>query len=165
VTWDNLAEAVARQSAEMDRLARDRVAGVPAPATIAFFVRLQRGMMGWKKETLAGFARVSLSTIERIERGEGVSAESLDRVAEALRQPPGAFTAPRIPFNREEAWRRLEESVAPFDETVAVPVKALRGHRQVAEMARAHLFIVDGGRLGDAYDGDLDTLRDWLDLT
>lgn len=70
MTHENLAEAVARQGAEMDRLARDGIVGLPVPATIAFFVRLQRGMMGWKKETLAGFARVSLSTIERIERGE-----------------------------------------------------------------------------------------------
>lgn len=165
MTQESLAEAVARQGAEMNRLARDGIAGVPAPATIAFFVRLQRGMMGWKKETLAGFARVSLSTIERIERGQAVSAESLDRVAEALRQPPGAFTAPRIPSTSEEAWRRLEESAALFAETVAMAVRPLRGHRQIAELARAHLVIVDGGRLGDVYDDDLDTLREWLDLT
>ncbi len=165
MTWDSLAEAAARQGTEMDRLARDGVASVPAPATIAFFVRLQRGVMGWKKETLAGFACVSLSTIERIERGDTVSAESLDRVAHALRQPPGAFTAPRIPSTSEEAWRRLEESAAPFAEAVAVPVKPLRGHRQIADLAQAHLFIVDGGRLDDAYDGDVDTLREWLDLT
>ena len=106
---------------------------------------------GWKKRTLAGFARVSLSTIERIERGEAVSPESLDRVAEALRQPPGAFTAPRIPSTSEEAWRRLEESAAPFAETIAVAVKPLRGHRQIAELARAHLVMVDGSRLWATY--------------
>ena len=149
----------------MDRLARDGIAGLPAPATIAFFVRLQRGMMGWKKRALAGFARVSLSTIERIERGEAVSPESLDRVAEALRQTPGAFTAPRIPSTSEEAWRRLEESAAPFANTVVGPGKPLRGHRQIAELARAHLFIVDGGRLGDVYASELATLREWQDLT
>jgi transcriptional regulator with XRE-family HTH domain len=165
MTHENLAEAAARQGAEMDRLARDGIAGLPALATIAFFVRLQRGMMGWKKRTLAGFARVSLSTIERIERGEAVSPESLDRVAEALRQPPGAFTAPRIPSTSEEAWRRLEESTAPFAETVAVAVKPLRGHRQIAVLARAHLVIVDGSRLGDVYASELATLREWLDLT
>lgn len=162
---ESLAEAVARQSAEMDRLARDGIAALPAPATVAFFVRLQRGMMGWKKETLAGFARVSLSTIERIERGEAVSSGSLDRVAEALRQPTGAFTAPRIPSTSEEAWRRLEESAAPFAETVAVAVRPLRGHRQIAELACAHLIIVDGSRLSDVHDSELATLREWLDLT
>ena len=165
MTQESMADAMARQGAEMDRLAREGIASVPAPGTIAFLVRLQRGIMGWKKETLAGFARVSLSTIERIERGEAVSAESLDRVAEALRQPPGAFTAPRVPSTSEEAWRRLEESAAPFAATVAVAVKPLRGHRQIAELGRAHVFIVDGGRLGDAYDADLGTLREWLDLT
>ena len=107
MTWKDLVAAAAREGAEMDRLAREGVSDVPAPATIAFFVRLQRGMMGWKLETLAGFARVSLSTIERIERGETVSAESLDRVADALRQPPGAFTTPRVLFTSEEAWQKL----------------------------------------------------------
>jgi transcriptional regulator with XRE-family HTH domain len=165
MTWEGLVEALARQSAEMDRLAREGAPGVPTPETLAFFVRLQRSMMGWKKETLAGFARVSLSTIERIERGEAVSVESLNRVAEALRQPPGAFTAPRIPATSEEALQRLEESAAPFAETVAVPVKPLRGHRQIADLARADLTIVDGSRIGDAYDADIDTLRAWLDLT
>jgi transcriptional regulator with XRE-family HTH domain len=165
MSWESLVEEVARRSAEIDRLAHERVPGVPAPETIAFFVRLQRSVMGWKKETLAGFARVSLSTIERIERGEAVSAESLDRVAEALRQPPGAFTALRIPSTSEEALKRLEESSGRFAETVAVPVKPLRGHRQIAELARSDLIIVDGSRLGDAYDPDIDTLREWLDLT
>ncbi len=60
---------------------------------------------------------------------------------------------------------RLEESAAPFAETVAVPVKPLRGHRQIAELARSDLIIVDGNRIGDAYDADIDTLREWLDLT
>ncbi len=165
MTWKDLVAAVACQGIEMDRLAREGVPVVPTSVTVAFFVRLQRGMMGWKQETLADFARVSLSTIERIERGEGVSAESLNRVAEALRQPPGAFTTPRIPFTSEEAWRRLNESAAPFDDTVAVPVKPLRGHRQISELAGAHLFILDGTRLGSAYNPDLDILREWLDLT
>lgn len=44
-------------------------------------------------------------------------------------------------------------------------VKPLRGHRQIVELGRAHVFIVDGGRLGDTYDADFDTLREWLDLT
>lgn len=109
MTQESLADATARQGAEMDHLAREGIAGVPAPGTIAFFVRLQCGIMGWKKETLAGFARVSLSTIERIEHGEAVSTESLDRVAEVLRQPPAAFTAPcvRPPAKKHgEGWRR-----------------------------------------------------------
>lgn len=55
MTWESLVEAAARQGAEMYRLVQDGVAGVPALATIAFFVRLQRSMMGWKK--LAGRVR------------------------------------------------------------------------------------------------------------
>jgi transcriptional regulator with XRE-family HTH domain len=157
-------EAAACQGVEMDRLANEGVPVVPSPETIAFFIRWQRGVMGWKRETLAAFASVSLSTIERIERGDPVSAGSLDRVAEALRQPPGAFTAARIPLTSEAAWQKLDESAAPFADTVAVPVRPLRGHRQIAELARTHLFIVDANRLDDTCAADIDNLREWLDL-
>lgn len=164
MTWQNLVDAAAREGAEMDRLARSGIVDIPGPATIAVFVRLQRGIMGWKRGTLAGFADVSLSTIERVERGETVSADSLDRVAAALHQPPGAFTAPRLLLNAEAAWQRLAESAAPFENTVAVPVRPLRGHRQIAELVRAHLFIVDAARLDSACDDDVATFREWLDL-
>lgn len=164
MTWQGLVDAAACERAEMDRLARSGAVGRPGPATIAMFVRLQRGIMGWKRGTLASFAGVSLSTIERVERGEAVSADSLDRVAGALHQPSGAFTAPRLPLGAEAAWRRLEESAAPFEDTVAVPVRPLRGHRQIAELVRTHFFVVDATRLGDACHDDVATLREWLDL-
>jgi DNA-binding XRE family transcriptional regulator len=57
---------------------------VPTPNIIAFHVRSWRQMRNWKRTTLADFARVSLSTVERIERAEKVSDENLDRVAQAL---------------------------------------------------------------------------------
>src|SRR5580693_6137184 len=101
----------------------------------------------------------ALSTVERIERGDPVSSESLERVSEALRQPPGAFTAPRIPLSSKEAWRKLDESAAPFDDRVAVPVRPLRGHGQIAKLAGTHLYIVDASRLDDdASAADVDNL-------
>lgn len=48
------------------------VAQVPSPEMIAFFVRFVRALRQWKKSTLASFAGVSLSTVERVERAERV---------------------------------------------------------------------------------------------
>lgn len=106
--------AVAQGAAETERLAREGIVRVLPSDTIASFVRVQRAMLGWKQGTLASFAGVSLFTVERIEHGEPVSVGSLDRVATALKQPPGAFTASRVPVTAEEAMRRLEASAEPF---------------------------------------------------
>ena len=46
---------------------------VPPPELIAWFVRLVRGLRNWKQTALADFACISLSTVERVERGERVS--------------------------------------------------------------------------------------------
>ena len=42
----------------------------PPPELVAFFVRWVRDLKQLKKEALASMAGVSLSTVERIERGE-----------------------------------------------------------------------------------------------
>ena len=80
---------------------------MPSLESIAFYVLVQRGFWGWKQEALAAMTGVSLSTVERVERGEVVASESLNRIAVALRQPPGAFTTPRIPFGVKEVLRML----------------------------------------------------------
>jgi hypothetical protein len=47
---------------------------VPPPAEfVGLVVRWDRSLRNWKASTLAGFAGVSLSTIERVERGAKVS--------------------------------------------------------------------------------------------
>jgi transcriptional regulator with XRE-family HTH domain len=52
---------------------------------------------------LADFACVSVSTIERVECGEKVSNEALDRIAQGLGYEPGRFTAPRYRLGPEQA--------------------------------------------------------------
>jgi hypothetical protein len=76
----------------------------PPIELVAFVVRWNRGLRQWKTTTLAGFARVSVSTVERIERGERVSDNALDRIAQAFGYEAGYFTAPRLP-----AWLSLVE--------------------------------------------------------
>jgi hypothetical protein len=65
---------------------------VPPVELVAFVVYWNRGLRNWKKSTLADFAGVSVSTIERIERGEKVSDEVLDKVAEGFGYETGYFT-------------------------------------------------------------------------
>lgn len=158
--WVGLAASMA----ETERLAQAGIARVPPPDMLADFVRLQRGFLGWKQECLASFASVSLSTVERIERAESVSAESLDRVAIALGQKPGAFTEPRVPLTFDQLEKAIEESTAQFSDRTTVPVRPLRTQPQVAELARAELCFIDGSRLGEVYHDDIASLREMLDF-
>ena len=106
----DLFEETAEDWIEFDRLAREGISCVPPPKFLAAFVRLQRGILDWKQDTLASFAGVSLSTVQRIEGGERVRLQNLDKVAVALGYKPGDFTEPRVPlsFGQEEWKRRVE---------------------------------------------------------
>jgi transcriptional regulator with XRE-family HTH domain len=134
---------------------------VPAPETIGFFVRWERDLRQWKKSTLADFAGVSISTIERVERGEKVSDEVLDRIAEGLGREPGYFTAPRFRLGPEQTAARLVET---FGEMEAVAVAPMNTHRQVRETASCHAFLMHRPDVPEMYDADLDNLAEWLDL-
>lgn len=46
------------------------VAIVPPIELVAFIVRLERYLRQWKVSTLADFAGISISTVERVERGK-----------------------------------------------------------------------------------------------
>ena len=149
---------------ELDRLARAGVPHVPPRKVVADFVRMQREILGWKQDTLASFAQVSLSTIQRIERADRVSAKSLDRVAAALHQKPGAFHKPRVPLNLEELGRKLDERAELFKETTPVSVQPLRSQPQVAELARCHTYLIDGAELGDVCQDEIAGLVEHLDF-
>ena len=161
-------EKLAQQLADMDDRAEAGVPMVPSPDTIAFFVRMTRGFWGWKQYTLASMAGVSLSTVERVERGEAVSPESLERIAVALRQAPGAFTAPRLPLGAKDTMRLLSESAAPFEDKIWIPVRPVTGQRQIAELAGSHFYISDASRLSDACaaeaQGCIAALLEYMDL-
>jgi transcriptional regulator with XRE-family HTH domain len=148
----------------MDRLARAGILCVPPPETIAHIVKLNRGMLGCKQEALASMAGVSLSTVERIERGEKVSPESLDRVACVLGYKVGDFTAPRVPLTVEQMASRFADAGAPFLDNEPVPVRHLRTQPQIAALARTQLYLLDGARLGEGYDDEMAALRELLDF-
>ena len=157
-------ESLLGELAEVERLAREGRAVVPPPRFVALFVKHQRGILGWKQRALASFANVSLSTVERIERAEAVSAVSLDRVAVALGQQPGAFSEPRFLATGRELEQRIEDSTAIFRDKMWVPVRPLRTQPQVASLARTLVKMVDRTRLGDEFMEEGEALIETIDV-
>ncbi|WP_288581528.1 helix-turn-helix transcriptional regulator [uncultured Methylobacterium sp.] len=149
----------------------ERLAALPAPAPgvatvppielVAIVTRMGRGLRQWKKETLADFAKVSLSTVERVERAEQVRPESLDRIARALGYEPGAFTDVGIPRSREQAAAELVETVGNLE---MVAVREFQTHRQVRTVAATQAHLLHRPELGSDYDEQIDELTEWLDL-
>jgi transcriptional regulator with XRE-family HTH domain len=149
----------------MEAMATAGISASPPPEFLAEFVKLQRGMRQWKQETLASFAGVSLTTIERIERAEIVSKDSLDCVGVALGYKVGDFTEPRVPLRQDEFAQKLEENLALFAGRVQVPVRPLRTQPQAAALARCQCYLVDGFQLGETCRDDIENLREWLGFT
>lgn len=138
------------------------IARVPPPELIAFTILWSRNLKSWKQSTLADFAGLSLSTIERAERGEAVSAEALDRIAEALGYDAGYFTAPRRPIGREKAAEKLVET---YGELEPVKVAPLRTQAQVRALARCDAYLPHCIDLTEEYRPQVDALCEWIDFT
>jgi len=150
----------------LDRLANlpERPRDVPTAPPIelvAFVVRWNRSLRQWKTTTLANFAHVSVSTVERVERGERVSVEALDCIAEAFGYARGYFTAPRVPLTPEETAASMVETYANLE---PIPVAPMKTHRAVREAARCHAFLIHRPDVPATYDSDIEELQEWLDL-
>ncbi|MGX1786978.1 helix-turn-helix domain-containing protein [Bosea sp. NPDC055332] len=137
------------------------VAATPPAEVVAMVVRMARGLRQWKQDTLADFACVSMSTVERVERAEPVSIESLDRIAQALGYEPGAFSAPRLPIPREEAATQMVDQLGNLQQ---VEVRPFETHRQIRMIAATQACYIHRPEVGAAYDEQVAGLREWLDL-
>ncbi|MDX2277288.1 MAG: helix-turn-helix domain-containing protein [Hyphomonadaceae bacterium] len=137
------------------------VPGRPSPDLLAMLVRMGRSMRGWKAQTLADFAGVSISTVERVERGEGVSDATLERVGVALGYNPGDFTSERIPLTQEETYASIQKD---WGSLVPVTVAPLLKERQLRAMSRCHAILKIGGAFSDDAGFLLDELAEWIDL-
>jgi len=133
----------------------------PPAELVAMVVRWGRHLKQWKATTLADFARVSLSTVERVERGEKVSAEALDRIARALGYDTGAFTTPRLPIGPEKAAEQIVETYGHLE---PVPVAPMKTHKAIREAARCQAFLIHRPDVPETYDNDIANLGEWLDL-
>ncbi|MFP5516442.1 MAG: helix-turn-helix domain-containing protein, partial [Alphaproteobacteria bacterium] len=132
---------------------------IPSPQEIGALVTAWRRLRGWKQETLAQFAAVSLSTIERIERGEAVSTEMLDRVAVALEFKEGNFHRPRP---RRSVGESLLQTMRFFEGKLAVPCVPLKTQPQVAALLGCDAYVVDDGRCTPDADEAIASLRESL---
>ncbi len=149
----------------------DHIASMPPPAqdiaaappveVVALVVRMARGLRQWKQETLADFACVSISTVERVERAEPVSMKSLDRIARALGYEAGAFTGLRLPIPREEAVAQMIDQLGNLQQ---VEVRPFETHRQIRMVAATQAHYIHRPEVGAAYDEQVAGLQEWLDL-
>lgn len=142
----------------------ERPTDIPTPPPLdvmAFFVRSCRTLKNWKVSTLADFATVSVSTVERVERGERVSEEALDKIAMALGREKGAFYTPRIPLGPEKAFEALVETYGHMEEVAVSPMNT---QRSIREAAKCDGILIHSPDVPDVYDDEISTLREWIDL-
>jgi DNA-binding XRE family transcriptional regulator len=103
---------------------------LPPAEIIAFNVHVRRKLHGWKQSALASLAGVSLSTVERIERGDTVQPAVMEKIGAAFGYPPGYYTAPRVPLTQEEMAREADVH------TAFVPVTAFANQHSFRRIAR-----------------------------
>jgi len=154
VTVDRILDAIQKMGPP-----QPNVAQVPPPELIAFFVRWVRGLRQWKQQTLASFAEVSLTMVERVERAEKVSDKCLDQIAVALGYPPGYFTAPRVPCEEN-----ITKFVDTWDNLVPVSVRQLCTHNGIRQLGNCDGLLIHRPGIGTDYDDLISELAEWLDL-
>jgi hypothetical protein len=96
-----------------------------------------------------------------VEYAEPVSEASLDRIAVALGEKPGYFTAPRVPLTGADA---AEDFADRFGHLEVVRVRHLTTAAQVRALAACHGYVVNAPGLDDLKE-DIAGLVEWLDVT
>src|SRR5437667_2312445 len=67
---------------------RTKPGGVKGMSMKNMLLRTARQQKGWNQQQLADFAGVSLSTIERAERGEPIRVDNIQRLCTCLQKTP-----------------------------------------------------------------------------
>lgn len=132
-------------------------------AAIANFVKLQRLIFRWKQQTLASEARVSLATVQCVERGVRVRPAQLRKIAVALRQPEDEFLRQRVRPTADEAAANFVEMFAWTEGRVPVQVAPFRSEPQLKALLATQSLLFQSD-LGSDAAADLAELREWLDL-
>lgn len=134
---------------------------MPPVELVAFVVYWNRGLRNWKKSTLADIAGVSVSTIERVERGEKVSDEALDKVAVGFGYEAGYFTKPRLRLGTDEVAAQFADTYGHMER---VAVSPLTTHRAIREIAQSEAYLFHRPDVPESYDGAISNLGEWFDL-
>jgi transcriptional regulator with XRE-family HTH domain len=114
------------------------VPALPPLEIIAFNVSVTRKLRAWKQSTLADLAGVSLSTVGRIERGEKVQSEALEKIGAAFQFEPGYYTTPRPPLTDEEMRAPAQN---PYPHIAPVRVSPLDSQAKLRALANCDLLV------------------------
>lgn len=132
-------------------------------AAIANFVKLQRSIYGWKQDTLASLAGVSLATIQRVERGIRVRKAQLSKIAVALNQSEDEFFKERRRPTPDKVAENLAAMLSWTEGRVPVSVAPFENENQLRDLLRADALLFTSD-LGPEAEDNLAELREWLDF-
>ncbi|HEY4943588.1 MAG TPA: helix-turn-helix transcriptional regulator [Rhizomicrobium sp.] len=124
-------------------------------------VRTARVRRNLKQSALSSLTGVSLSTIQRIERGQGIGSPSLQRVELALELQPGHFTDPQVPPSFVAMKRELDSRATDMTD---VHFKRIEKQTQVATLLDCDMQFVWREKLDAESESDLERLKRWLEM-
>jgi transcriptional regulator with XRE-family HTH domain len=120
----------------------------PKPDEIAMMVKLFRKARGIKQASLAASAGVVERTLERLEAGKSVGAETYRRVATALGLEGSAFTAERYISTVEEAIERVVRQSKELERShTRIPVARVADPRQILQLFGNHALLFDDSKI------------------
>jgi transcriptional regulator with XRE-family HTH domain len=131
----------------------------PEPQVIAAVVKELRTHLGWKQFALAHEAGVTVRTIERLEAGERMSDETLNKVAKALKFPEGAFTQPSYCPSDDELAAMVKKNKEDYTHT---PLHDLSGPRDLENILSANAYLVDGSQVNDDLADRVAGIKDYV---
>ena len=130
---------------------------------VGLFVQLDREERGWKQQSLASLAGVSLSTIQRVERGEPTRESALVRIEQALGHDVGKYSAKRVPLPMSVCKKLLVEQKLESAQTVQIKIGLIKSTSQLAAMTRCNIITIDDRQVSDDIKKDIYEFRDLLE--
>jgi transcriptional regulator with XRE-family HTH domain len=100
---------------------------------VGAMVSVQRSDQGWTQETLAEIARVTVRTVQRVEKGHPSSADTRRSLARAFEFPDLDFFNKPLALPNPEKIKNERERLDR--ETVAIAIKPLATGLQIRELA------------------------------
>ncbi|WP_341991852.1 helix-turn-helix transcriptional regulator [Azorhizobium sp. AG788] len=140
----------------------------PTKAELAIIVQMLRSSRGWTQETLAEIAGLSVRTVQRIEDGQGGSADTLRAVARAVEAPDMDFLIRAQQFPTEAGLKRraeaFEREYLMLDATPAPTGRAMEAFMCSLNMLSCTDSEIEDEALLEAAASLFDYLRDYLDV-